>query len=314
MTKTDFFKKYGIVLILIALMVIFSVGNNVFLTRNNLINILRQIAMLVVITIGMSFVLISGGIDLSVGAQLSFIGVITATLIEKMGFDPLISCLIGLAFATLVGFLNGLFISSTRVPPLIATLAMQQALTGIGFLISSGRNIYGLPDSVKFLGQGHLGFLPVPVIIATIIVIFGWFVLNKTYFGRHFYAIGSNEEVARLSGIKTKKVKTLAYTLCGFLSGLAAIIMMGRINSGSPVVGKGFEMDVLTAAVLGGVSISGGEGKVFGAVIGALIIGVLSNGLLIMNVSEYYQMIIKGAVLALAIAFDTLSSTRYKLA
>lgn len=311
MKTTDFFKKYGIIFFLAVLVIIFTIGNPVFLTTANLINILRQISMLVIITIGMSIVLISGGIDLSVGAQLSAVGVISATLIYN-NFNPLLACLIGVAFATIVGFLNGLFISTTRVPPLIATLATMQLLSGVGFIVSSGRNIYGLPDSVKFLGQGYIGVIPVPILIAIAIVFIGWFILSKMYIGRYFYAIGSNEEGARLSGINIRKIKTIAYTISGFLSGLAAIIMMGRINSGSPVVGKGFEMDVLTAAVLGGVSISGGEGKVFGAVIGALIIGVLSNGLIIMNVSEYYQMIIKGLVLALAIAFDSISTSRYK--
>ncbi len=312
MNSNAFFRKYGIVIILLFLVVAFTLGNPVFFTASNGINILRQISMLVIITIGMAFVLISGGIDLSVGAQLPAVGVISATLMYNYNVNPLLACLIGIGFATLVGLLNGLFISTTRVPPLIATLAMQQVLLGIAFIVSSGRNIYGLSDSVKYLGQGHIGPIPVPVIIAAIVVFLGWFILNKAYIGRYFYAIGSNEEVARLSGIDTKKVKTIAYTLSGFLSGLAAIIMMGRINSGSPVVGKGFEMDVLTAAVLGGISISGGEGKIFGAIIGALIIGVLSNGLIIMNVSEYYQMIIKGLVLALAIAFDSITTAKMR--
>lgn len=312
MKTNDFLRKYGIVFILLLLVIIFTLANRVFLTSSNLINILRQISTLAIITIGMSFVLISGGIDLSVGAQLSAVGVISATLIYHHNFNPLLGCFIGVGFATFVGFLNGIFISSTKVPPLIATLATQQLLLGTGYIVSSGRNIYGLPASVKFLGQGYIGLIPIPVIIAIIVVIIGWFILNKAYLGRYFYAIGSNEEVARLSGIKTRKVKTVAYTLSGFMSGLAAIIMMARINSGSPVVGKGFEMDVLTAAVLGGISISGGEGKVFGAIVGALIIGVLSNGLIIINVSEYYQMIVKGLVLAFAIAFDSLSTSRYR--
>ncbi len=305
--KIDFFRKFGIVAILIVLILVFTFGSKVFMTYTNIINILRQISMLVVVTIGMAFVLISGGIDLSVGALISFVSVVSASLMSIVGINPLLSCLIGVALATLVGFLNGAFIASTGVPAMIATLAMQQILRGLAFLISKGRNIYGLPDSVKFLGQGWLFSVPIPVYIAIIVATAGTLVLGKTYLGRHFYAIGSNEEVARLSGIKTKKVKLTAFTLCGLLSGLAGIIMMGRINSGSPVVGTGFEMDVLTAAVLGGISITGGSGKIFGALIGALITGVLSNGLLILNISEYYQMIIKGLVLAGAIAFDSLS-------
>lgn len=304
--------QYGIVAILIILIAIFSYGHANFLTVSNFLNIIRQITVLTIITIGMSLVLIAGGIDLSVGAQLSFIGVVTATLFTKYNVDPMLSCVLGVALATFVGLLNGLFISTTRVPPLIATLAMQQILTGLGYIISRGRPIYGLPESVKFIGQGYLGGVPFPPIIMVVCIIFGVFILNKTYLGRSFYVIGNNEEVGRLSGIKTKRAKTIAFALCGMLTGIAAIIMMSRINSGSPTVGKGFEMDVLTAAVLGGVSVSGGEGKLFGAIIGALIIGVLSNGLIIMNVGEYYQLVIKGVVLAIAVAFDSIKNMRLR--
>jgi len=302
--------KYGILLILFVLIVIFGIGNSMFLTLSNFINIIRQITVLTIITIGMSFVLISGGIDLSVGAQLSFIGVVTATLFTNYNVNPIAACMIGVIIATIIGVTNGLFISNTKVPPLIATLATQQILSGLGYIISSGKPIYGLSESVKFIGQGYIGIIPVPVIIMVVGIILGLFILNKTYIGRSFYVIGSNEEVGRLSGIKTKTIKTIAYGACGFLAGVAAIIMMSRINSGSPTVGKGFEMDVLTAAVLGGVSVNGGEGKLFGAIVGALIIGVLSNGLIIMNVGEYYQMVIKGLVLAFAVAFDSIKNNR----
>jgi ribose/xylose/arabinose/galactoside ABC-type transport system permease subunit len=303
--------QYGIVFILLILIAVFGIGTSTFFAVSNFINILRQITVLTIITIGMSFVLISGGIDLSVGAQLSFIGVVTATLFTKHGVNPMFACLIGIIIGTCVGVLNGLFISNTKVPPLIATLATQQILTGLGYIISAGKPIYGLDASVKFIGQGYIGFLPFPSIIMIICIIMGLFILNKTYIGRSFYVIGNSEEVGRLSGIKTKSVKTIAFGLCGMLSGIAAIIMMSRINSGSPTVGKGFEMDVLTAAVLGGVSVAGGEGKLFGAVVGALIIGVLSNGLIIMNISEYYQMVIKGLVLALAVAFDSIKNMKF---
>lgn len=308
MKAKNMMSKYGILIILFVLIVIFSFGNGMFLSVSNFINIIRQITILAIITIGMSFVLISGGIDLSVGAQLSFIGVITATMFTEYQIPPFLACIIGIAAATLVGVLNGLFISNTKVPPLIATLAMQQILTGLGYIISSGKPIYGLEESVKLIGQGYIGIVPVPAIIMVICIIVGLFILNKTHIGRSFYVIGSSEEVGRLSGIKTKTMKTIAYGLCGMLAGIASIIMMARINSGSPTVGKGFEMDVLTAAVLGGVSVSGGEGKLFGAIVGALIIGVLSNGLIIMNVGEYYQMVIKGLALALAVAFDSIKN------
>ena len=302
--------QYRMLLILLFLIILFGLGNRSFFTVSNFINIIRQITVLTIIAIGMSFVLISGGIDLSVGAQLSFIGVVTATIFTKTSISPLSACLIGVLIATVVGLINGLFISNTKVPPLIATLAMQQILIGLGYIISRGRPIYGLDPSVQFIGQGYVGILPFMTIIMFICILFGMFMLNKTYIGRSFYVIGNSEEVGRLSGIKTKTVKTTAFVLCGMLSGIAAIIMMSRINSGSPTVGRGFEMDVLTAAVLGGVSVSGGEGKLSGAIAGALILGVLSNGLIIMNIGEYYQMVIKGIVLATAIAFDCVKNVK----
>ncbi len=311
MKAKEILRKSWIVFVLITLVVIFSFGNSAFFTGSNLMNIIRQVSMLVIVCVGMTFVLIAGGIDLSVGSQISIVGVVTATLLSN-GVNPGLACVIGIGLSTLVGVLNGMFIAFTLVPPLIATLGMMQVLQGLGYIISSGKNIYGLPDSIKFIGQGYLSFLPIPVIIAIVLTIVGMFILNKTYTGRYFYAIGSNAEVSRLSGIKVKMVKTISFGLCGLFTGIAGIIMMARVNSGSPIVGRGFEMDVLTAAVLGGVSVNGGEGKLSGAVIGALIIGVLSNGLIIMNVSEYYQMVIKGMVLILAITFDSLSNKKYQ--
>jgi len=302
--------QYGLLLILLFLIISFGLGSSSFFSVSNFITIIRQITVLIIITIGMSIVLISGGIDLSVGTQLSFIGVVTASIFTRTSVPPLLACFIGVLIATLVGLINGLFISNTKVPPLIATLAMQQILNGLGYIISRGRPIYGLDPSVQFIGQGYVGIIPFMTIIMFFCVLFGLFILNKTYIGRSFYVIGNSEEVGRLSGIKTKTVKTTAFVLCGMLAGIAAIIMMSRINSGSPTVGRGFEMDVLTAAVLGGVSVSGGEGKLSGAIVGALILGVLSNGLIIMNVGEYYQMVIKGLVLATAIAFDCMKNMK----
>lgn len=314
MNKKQILNKYGILLILVVMIAIFGIGNSLFFTLSNFISILRQISVLAIITVGMSCVLIAGGIDLSVGAQLAFIGVVTASLCTSLNVNPILSCVIGVVLATIIGIINGLFIANTQVPPLIATLAMQQILRGVAYIISGGKPLYGLQESVQFIGQGYVGVIPFPVIIMVICVALGFFVLNKTYIGRSFYVIGCSVEVGRLSGIKTKVITTIAYGLCGFLTGIGSVIMMSRINSGSPTVGNGYEMDVLTAAVLGGVSVNGGEGKLFGAMVGALIIGVLSNGLIIMNVSEYYQMVIKGIVLALAVAFDSIKNGKVKAA
>lgn len=308
-TLSKILNKFGMIGVLLILVVIFSVGSSNFLTVSNGINIIRQISYLMIMVIGMTFVLISGGIDLSVGAQLSFIGVVTALMMEN-SIPGMLACVLGILLATGVGLVNGVFISSTKVPPMIATLAMQQVIRGIGYILSGGKAIYSLTPEVSAIGQGYVGIIPIPVIIMLIAIVIGIFILNKTYLGRYFYVIGSNEDVARLSGIKHKKIKILSYTFCGLASGTGAIIMMARINSGSPTVGNGFEMDVLTAAVIGGVSASGGEGKIGGAILGTLIMGVLSNGLVILNVNQYMQMVIKGLVLAFAIAYDAIKNSK----
>lgn len=255
MKRNELINKYGILIILILMIAIFGIANPSFFTWSNGISILRQIAVLAIITVGMSCVLIAGGIDLSVGAQLAFIGVTTATLCTKMSVPPMLACLLGVVLATVIGIFNGIFISNTHVP-LIATLATQQILRGLAYIISEGQPLYGLRPSIQMIGQGYIGIIPIPIVIMVVCVGAGVFVLNKTYIGRSFYVIGSSEEVGRLSGIKTKLVTTIAYGICGMMAGIGAIIMMSRINSGSPTVGNGYEMDVLTATVLGGVSVS----------------------------------------------------------
>ena len=196
------------------------------------------------------------------------------------------------------------------VPALITTLAMMTILRGLSFVLCGGIPIWGLPPVFKKLGQGYVGALPIPVIIMIIIFILGWFFLNRTKTGRYIYGLGGNKEAVRLSGVNTANIQTLVFVVSGFLTGLAGIIMLSRINTGQPKIGTGYEMDVITAVVLGGVSIMGGEGSLIGVFIGVLITGVLSNGMILMDVSEYYQQITKGIVLLLAVIFDTLAKRK----
>jgi ribose transport system permease protein len=292
---------------LLVLMIVFSIASPIFLSWKNILNIARQISMLSIVAVGMSFVLLAGGIDLSVGSQISIIGVAVSLMIVKLGMNPVMACILGLIMTTMIGFFNGFVITKTKIAPLIATLAMQTILQGVSYIICGGLPVYGLPKSIKVFAQGYIfGVIPIPVVIMLFIVAIGAFILNKTYLGRYFYAVGSNEEATRLSGINTDKIRIIVYTLCGLLSGMAGIIMLGRVSSGQPVAGVGYEMDVLTAIVLGGVSVSGGKGKISGAFIGVLIIGVLSNGMSILGIDEYYQLVIKGVVLLLAVIFDSL--------
>ena len=306
-----FIRKYGNVFVIIALIIIFTLLNPIFLSVYNFMNIVRQIAMVGIISVGFTFVLIGGGLDLSVGAQIAFMNVCVATMITNWGFPPIISVIIGLLLTTLIGLFNGFVISRTSIPPLIATLAMQTILRGAGYLISGGYPIYGIPEGIKYLGQGYLfGVIPIPGLILIVIVLLGVFLLNKTYLGRHFYALGSNAEATRLAGINVHLTRTVTYAILGLLTGLAGLIMLGRVGSAQPNIATNYEMNALTACVIGGVSINGGKGTVFGALLGAIVIGILNNGMSLAGANEYWQMVITGSVLLAVVLFDSLNHAK----
>ena len=300
------FKKYGIFLVLVILFVFFSIQSDVFLRTNNLFNIARQVSFLGIAAVGMTFTLLLGGIDLSIGSVISLVNVVVALLMVEHGVSPITACLIGLLLSTILGFLNGWAIANIGIPPLIVTLCALTIWEGVAYILSKGLPIFGFPSTFSILGQGYIGVVPIPVIVMAAILGIGAFILNKTYFGRHFYAVGGNEDAAYLSGINVKRVKYLAYTLSGFFAGLAGIVILSRTNSGQAITGKGFEFSVLTAIALGGVSVNGGVGRVSHIVAGVFIIGILTNGLVILNVSQYIQMVTKGVVLFIAVAFDML--------
>ena len=304
-------KQYGILIAFIAEMVVFSFLSGNFLTLSNVTNILRQISFIAIAGVGQSFVLLAGGMDLSVGSQVTFVNVLCAYLMVNWGVNPVLACAIGIVMTTLIGYGIGTIITATKMPAMIATLAFMSILRGISYMISNGQSIFGFQEGFSFLGQGTIGnFLPVPVAIMIVVLVAGWFIMNKTYFGRYFFAIGGNEVAAELSGINVSKYKRMTYALCGFFTSLAGIIMLSRLNSGSPMTGKDFEFDILTAVVLGGVSISGGRAKISSVIIGVLIIGVLSNGFVLLNVGEYPQLVVKGLVLLLAVGFDCIQKNR----
>lgn len=301
----NFLKQYFVLVILAFLIILFGCLEPAsFLTMSNMFTIVRQSSIMGVATIGLLFVMIAGGIDLSVGSVISLESVLAAVLLTKMGWGLLPAYIFGVLGSTFVGLVTGAIIVKTNIFPMIGTLALQIILQGIAYLVCGGMPVSNLPAGAKFIGQGYLGPIPVPVIIFIIVIILAALVLNRTYIGRHFYAIGSNEEAARLSGINTNKLKIATYAIGGFLSGLAGLIMLARISSGQPTAGKNMEMDCLTAAVIGGVSLTGGEGKISTAVCGVLIIGVLTNGMTILNVSEYHQLIIKGGIFLGAVCLD----------
>lgn len=302
----SFLKKYGIFLVLALLFVVFSLSSDTFLSAQNLMNVLRQVSMMGIVAVGISFVLIAGGIDLSVGSQISLVNIMGAWLMVNAGMHPAAAVAMLLIAAAIVGLLNGWLTIRMNIHPLMVTLATMTILAGLSKMISGGLSIYGFPASFAVIGQGYVGAVPVPVLIFVAVSLIGSFILNRTVFGRYVYAIGGNEEAARLSGVATNRIKLAIFSICGFFTGIAGVVMLSRMNSGQPNAGAGFEFDVLTAVVLGGVSIMGGEGKISGVITGVLIIGILSNGLILMNVGDYYQSVIKGVVLLAAIGLDGL--------
>ncbi len=305
-----YIRLYAMFIVLLILIIAFSILTPSFLKSSNISSVLRQISMLGITAVGMMLPILLGGIDLSVGAIITFVNIICAYMMVNMGLNPVVAVFASIILSVLIGMVDGIIIAKINIPPLIMTFAMQMILEGTSYVISNGLPIYGFPEGFAIIGQGYLAFAPIPVVIMILCFIFGAFVLNKTYFGRFFYAVGGNEEASKLSGINVFNVKTLAYTLSGLFAGIAGIVMLSRTNSGTPNAGKGFEMDVLTAIVLGGVSINGGRGKIHNIIAGVLIIGVLQNGLVLMNVGTYVQYIVKGIVLAAAVGYDCLQNLK----
>ena len=304
-------KEYVIVILLLIVVIVFSIASPNFLQVKNLFNIARQVSMLGIIAACTSFAMIAGGMDLSVGSTLSFACVLTAALLVNYNINIFLACLIAVAASTGLGLVNGLIAVGLDVAPIIITLGTMTAYKGVAYLICGGISIYGTPEAFRMLGQGYIaGVIPIPVVVLLLIVVVVAFILNKTTFGRAVFALGGNDEAARLAGINVKRIKMLLYAISGFGAGLAGVIMCSRLSSGVPNSGTGYEFDAVTACVIGGVSTEGGEGKISGVICGVLVTGVLDNGLTLLNVNEFYQNIANGVVLILAIAFDVLQRRR----
>lgn len=290
---------------LFLIITIITILNPDFLSVNNLLNVLRQVSINAIIAFGMTFVILTGGIDLSVGSILALTGAVTAGMMAG-GTDPVLAMLLGLILGALLGAVNGVLIAKGNVAPFIATLATMTIYRGLTLVYTEGRPISGLGDSLSFqlLGKGYFFGIPIPVV--TMLISFGilYFILKKTTFGRRVYAVGGNEEASKLSGIKTGRIKIYVYALTGFLSALAALILTSRLNSAQPTAGQMFELDAIAAVVLGGTSLTGGRGWIVGTLIGALIIGVLNNGLNLIGVSSFFQQVVKGLVILFAVLID----------
>lgn len=296
-------RQFGTLLGLIGLSIVLWIMTPYFLTVSNLLNVAQQISINAIIAVGMTFVIITAGIDLSVGSLVAFSGVILASVLQA-GVPLPIAILIGLGVGLCCGMINGLLITHGRIPPFISTLGMMSVARGAALLYTKGRPVSGFSENFRYLATGEIFHIPVPVIIMGVVYIIAHFVLNRTKLGRYAYAIGGNEEAAILSGINVKLYKTMVYALCGLLSGLAALILTARLNSAQPIAGNMYELDAIAATVIGGTSLMGGEGTVLGTLIGALIMGVLRNGLNLLGVSSFIQQIVIGSVIIIAVLMD----------
>jgi ribose transport system permease protein len=310
--------RFGIIFVLFFICLIFAVWTKgLFLKPDNLINVLRQISINAVIATGMTCVILTGGIDLSVGSIVALVGVFSAQIMSALsgwGAGDWLSisggCAGGILLGALTGWLNGFTITRFKVPPFISTLAMMTAASGIAFIICNGRPVWNLPVSFNYIGRGYvleslLGpWLPVPVIIMVLVMGLAHIMLTQTAIGRYVYAVGGNEEASRLSGIAVNRIKLLVYTLSGTAAALGGIVLTSRLASGQPNSGQSYELYAIAASVVGGTSLSGGEGSILGALSGALIIGVLSNGMNLAGVESYSQKVILGLIILGAVMLD----------
>ncbi|MGL4052937.1 ABC transporter permease [Staphylococcus haemolyticus] len=303
--KTSFMEKIIPFIGLILLIILVSILNPSFLDLSNLLNLLRQISINGLIAFGMTFIILTGGIDLSVGSILALSSAFIALMITS-GVDPIIALIIGVLIGFVLGAVNGLLVTKGNMAPFIATLATMTIFRGLTLVITDGNPITNLGDSYLFqlFGKGYFIGIPVPAVTMIIVFVILLIILQKTTFGRHTYAIGGNEVAAKISGIKVNKIKILIYGISGLMSALAGGILTSRLNSAQPTAGTSYELDAIAAVVLGGTSLTGGKGRIVGTLIGVLIIGVLNNGLNLLGVSSFYQQVVKGVVILIAVLID----------
>ena len=299
-------ESIGIYVFLVAITLFFALMTDAFLTFDNFIVILRQVSIIGICAFGETLVVIGGGIDLSVGSTVALSGVIAASLAKFMEVPVPLAFLAGIAAGSACGLLNGILTTKVKIPSIIVTLGTLTIIRGLAFIIVGGVTVFGMPVSYRVLGRSYIGFVPIPVLIMVGIFAVFFIVLNMLSFGRYVYAIGSNEEAAVISGVNVDKMKTAVFMLCGLMAGIGGAILSSRLDSGQAATAQGLELDVLTAVVLGGVSIAGGKGKLESVFVGVLIIGILANGMVLLNIQHFYQLVIKGGVLLFAVGLDTL--------
>jgi ribose transport system permease protein len=303
-------KKNVPFLILVFLIILFSFIAPNFMTFGNIRTLIRQVSFAGISAVGLMFVMISGGIDLSIGSQIVFGNVLLAIMMAEWKFPPSLAIPLILLVGMGLGAINGFLYVKLKIAPLIITLGTSQIFKGFGYIINRSRNIMGFPDSFRWFGQGFVWGIPVPVIVMLIVALIGSFILTKTYLGRKVFALGGNEEAARLAGVNINRMKVTLFMICGFVTSITTVLLLSRVFAGQTITGQGVEFDCLTAALLGGVSFKGGQGTVFGLITGIIIIGVLNNAMQLASFPDFSQTVVKGTVLLIAVAFDVYQKNR----
>lgn len=307
----DILRKYVILFVLAICVAVFGILNPMFLSWDNMLNIVWQNSYLVAATLGMVFLIISGGVDLSAGYELSIGGVMSAACLVWWHLPVWVAVVAGIAICVVLSTINGILSIKLKINAFMVTLGTMTLYSGISNIFSKQQAIYNLPDEFKFIGQGSVfGVIPIPFIIMVVLIAVASFILNFTYFGRYIYAVGGNNEASRLAGIKVNSTKIIIFVLAGFFFGIAAILLVARTGSANASMGSGSEFTAITAAILGGVAIQGGEGKIWSAIVSVFILGILANGMQLIGMGIYAQYIAKGTILLAAMGFDTYQKSR----
>ena len=304
-------RNFALVFIIIAISLVMSFASPAFMTSKNIINIIRQISINGIIAVGMTFVILTGGIDLSVGSVVAITSVLVGSILQA-GYSWYVACLVAFAAALLFGAFNGFMIAYVGFQPFIATLATVTMGSGIALAYSDGKPYIISDPSFLKIGQGYIGPIPIPIILLVIVVIVGLIILKTTIFGRYVYAIGGNKEAAKLSGVRTKRVEISVYILSSLCASIVGLILSARISSGQPTAGAGYELDAIAATAIGGTSMSGGVGSLTGTIFGFILLGLMTNSMNLLNINSFYQEIVKGLLIIIAVFLDMTSKKRNK--
>ena len=305
LTLQPIIRSYGIAIAFIIICTVMTALSPVFLTVTNVLNVIRQSSIFGIMAIGMTFVILTGGIDLSVGSILAVVGAISAGML-KGGMEVLPVVILALAIGISCGLANGVLITVGRIAPFVVTLGMMSVARSLTLIYTTGYPISGFVGAFRFIGGGDILAIPFPIVVFLLTVVIAWVILTQTRMGRYVYAIGGNEETVKLSGINADFYKTTVYVISGITAAISALILTSRLNSAEPMAGQGYELDVIAAVVIGGTSLNGGRGSVWGTLIGALLIGVINNGMNLLGIPPYFQLLVKGLIIIGAVLIDRL--------